>query len=228
MPDLVNLLDHMKGKGVHCNGTTYPINEEGIARNVLDVDAGKLLKSRHWMLYDPEAASKREERRKAVREDFKRDRGGIQLIGNDGRVIDPKAEEAKAKAKAKAKAEAPSPTPTAEELPSMQPEAPAPEMPAPPAVLAADATTEMPAPPPVQPAAVPAPAPEPTPEPAAAPAPAEPEPSGEDEEEFPDPHMGMKKPQLQKIAKAYELQYTDRTSKKALVDMIMAAMYDQP
>lgn len=49
-----------------------------------------------------------------------------------------------------------------------------------------------------------------------------------DEDEWPDPHMGMGKPQLQEIAKAYELTFTPKTTKQELIDMINTAMYDQP
>jgi hypothetical protein len=193
MPDLVNLLDHMKGKGVCVNGTIYQIDAEGIARDVSDNDAQKLLASRNWMEYDPEAAEKRAERRKAIRDDFKKQRGGIQLIGRDGRVIDPEAEIKEAE-KAKAKAMDP------ENLPSMQSES------------ASQPTLEK-----SETKAV-----------SKIPSEINKTTDVELDEEWPDPHLGMKKPYLQEMARAYELEFEPKTTKQELIDMIMEAMYSTP
>lgn len=47
----------------------------------------------------------------------------------------------------------------------------------------------------------------------------------EEDEEWPDPTMTMKKSQLWEIADAYEVAYTDKTKKAALVKSIEKAMY---
>lgn len=127
MADLVNLLDHMRGKGVLVNGTIYPIDAEGIAKNVSEEDAAKLLGSDKWMVYDPKAAAKREERRKLVREQFKQKRGSIQLIKKDGGLVDPEemkkaAEAEKAKAKAQELVKAQAAAEAKDEYPSMNAE----------------------------------------------------------------------------------------------------------
>lgn len=91
MADLINLYRHMKGKAVFVNGTLYQIDEDGIARDVSEGDANKLLQNKAWMIYDPEAAAKREERIQALREEFKGQRGGIQLFTKKGELVDPRA-----------------------------------------------------------------------------------------------------------------------------------------
>lgn len=91
MADLVNLLRHMAGKSVLVNGTVYQIDPEGVVTDVADTDAAKLLQNKAWMEYDPEAEAKREERRKVLREQYKQEKGGIQLLTREGELIDPHA-----------------------------------------------------------------------------------------------------------------------------------------
>lgn len=99
--DLVNLHRHMLGRSVLVNGTLYQIDQEGIVRGVPEADAAKLLQNKAWMEFDPEAAAKREERRQALREEFKGQSGGIQLVTKQGELVDPKAiNEAQAKKEA--------------------------------------------------------------------------------------------------------------------------------
>jgi hypothetical protein len=93
----------MAGKAVLVNGHVYPIDQDGIVRDVPEADAAKLLRGKTWMEYDPEAEAKREERRKALREEYKGQLGGIQLLTRDGRLVDPReVNEAQEKAKAAA------------------------------------------------------------------------------------------------------------------------------
>lgn len=46
-------------------------------------------------------------------------------------------------------------------------------------------------------------------------------------DEWPDPDVSMTTKQLHEIADAYRVPYTSKTSKKALVDLIMVAMYGE-
>jgi hypothetical protein len=202
MPDLLNLLVHMKNKAVLVNGTRYEIDQDGIARNVAEQDAGKLLQNKAWMNFDPEAIKEREERQKAIREEFKQ--SGIQLITRKGELIDPrKVNEAEDKKRAEVESE---------DFPSMRSEGSQPE-------------------PKLEPEPKPEPEPEPESEPESEPvgpdlAGPDVDPQQTDDE-WPDPHMGMKKPFLQNMANAYGLPYTHQTKKQELVDMIMRAMYDE-
>lgn len=120
MADLVNLLRHMAGKGVLVNGTVYQLDDDGVVRDVPEADAAKLLLNKAWMEFTPEAAAQREERRKALRDQFKQE-AGIQLLTRDGQLVDPKVvNEAQEKAEAK--------TPVARDYPSMRSEPHSPEV----------------------------------------------------------------------------------------------------
>jgi glucan-binding YG repeat protein len=176
MADLVNLLTHMAGKGVLVNGTVYPIDQEGLAQDVKDEDAAKLLQSKAWMVFDPEAAAKREERRKALREEYKQQRGGIQLLTKDGQMVDPQEiNKAQAKAAEKAAAE------RALDYPSMKPEKSGPHAPE----VDAGVKPEEPIPPEVEAATH------------------EEQGTSGGEDEWPDPSVEMAKPYLQDMAHAY-------------------------
>lgn len=198
MVDLLNLLPHMKGKSVLVNGTQYQIDQDGIAHGVAQADADRLLHSKAWMRYDPESLKELEERRKAIRDEFKQ--GGIQLITRKGELIDPRAiNEAEAKKQAEAVVDA-------DDFPSMRSESESNPQPEP----------------------QPQPQPESGLDEPLGPDPVGPDADGEQtSDEWPDPHMGMKKPFLQNMANAYGLQYTPQTKKQELVDMIMRAMYDE-
>lgn len=45
--------------------------------------------------------------------------------------------------------------------------------------------------------------------------------------EYPDPNTKMSLSELREIADAYQVKYDTKTSKKALVDLIMSAMYEE-
>lgn len=184
MADLLNVLVHMRNKAVLVNGTVYQIDSNGIAKDVSDTDAEKLLRNRAWLRNDPEALREQEERRKALRDQFKQ--GGIQLITKQGDLIDPKAINELEDEKEATQAGAPDTqvVATSEDTPPPDPAG----------------STDM---------------------------------EGLDIEdqqamdEWPDPHMGMKKPFLQHMARAYGLVFTPQTKKQELVEMITRAMYDE-
>lgn len=199
MADLVNLLKHMAGKSVLVNGAVYKIDQDGVVSDVLEADAAKLLQSKAWMEYDPEAAAKREERRKALREEYKQQAGGIQLLTRDGQLVDPHAiNEAQEKVKAKAEGV---------DYPSMRPrkKKDAPHSPE----VDAGVPLEGPTLPEVGDAVH------------------EEQATAAGADEWPDPTMEMTKSYLQDMANAYGLSFKPQTTKQELVTLIMTAMYDE-
>lgn len=44
--DLLSLLPHMRGQTIRVNGTEYAIDERGLAKDVSEADAAKLLQNR--------------------------------------------------------------------------------------------------------------------------------------------------------------------------------------
>lgn len=199
MADLVNLLKHMAGKSVLVNGTVYAIDEDGVVKDVADADAAKLLQNKAWMEFDPEAAAKREERRKVLRGQFKEQVGGIQLMTRKGELIDPHAVN-KAQEAAEAATEA-------QDYPSMRPkkQKSAPHS----SEVDAGVPLEEPVPPEVEAVTH------------------EDQGTLGDADEWPDPEVGMKKSYLQDMANAYGLTFKPTTTKPELVSMIMQAMYDE-
>jgi len=79
--DLLNLLDHKKNTRVLVNGTIYVIGPDGVAKDIKDDDAAKLLQNdRVWKKYDPKkAAALRAAAKKAAK-------GRMQLIGANGPI----------------------------------------------------------------------------------------------------------------------------------------------
>lgn len=57
--DLQNVLPHMRGKGVRVNGTSYALDDQGVAKGVSQEDAAKLLQNRDaWRVYVVRSPSK--------------------------------------------------------------------------------------------------------------------------------------------------------------------------
>lgn len=197
MADLLNLLEHKKNTKVLVNGTVYDIGPDGVARNVAEPDAAKLLQNlRVWKIYDPKKA-------KALKAKAKKEaRGKMQLLGSDGPIglpdkpgdpMDPSLDVYKR----------PDPTPTtaAPEKPSETAE-PKEEVEAEPE----DESGE-------------SPQPESTPEPAQTA-------DSSLDNAWPDPNEDMDIEYLREMAAAYEVVHNKRTPKKTLVSRIHAAMYE--
>jgi hypothetical protein len=90
--DLRNLLPHKANTKVLVNGTVYDIDKDGIAKDVKDEDAKKMLQSAHWDLakgVKPKAAKSTEATKPLTpAPKDKKERGdGIQLLDSSGDVV---------------------------------------------------------------------------------------------------------------------------------------------
>lgn len=196
--DLLNVLDHKRGTRVAVNGKVYEIGADGVARDVEQEHADKLLQNaKVWKVHDPKRAS-------AVRaQAIKELRGSMRLLDKNGNPVTPPPDtpgppvDPMMEAYQRPAVDGPPPVPQEE----VEAEAEAPEVPesdqAPPesdqapaadqAVEASDQATE---------------------------------------DEWPDPDMSMDIAYLREMAGAYEVKFNARTPKHTLVQRISEAMYE--
>lgn len=200
MADLLNLLEHKKNTKVLVNGTVYDIGPDGVARNVAEPDAAKLLQNlRVWKIFDPKKA-------KALKAKAKKEaKGKMQLLGADGPIgmpdkpgdpMDPNLDVYKR----------PDPTANASET-REQPEA----------IETAETKEEAEAEPEDESGE--------SPQSKSNPPPAQSADSSLDNA-WPDPNEDMDIEYLRDMAAAYEVVHNKRTPKKTLVSRIHAAMYE--
>jgi len=202
MTDLITSLEHMRGKGIYINGTTYQVDKDGVIKGIEGTDADKLLASAQWEECTEDALAERLAKRDRLKADFKRKRQGLGLLGADGKPL--------------AVPEAPKPEPRQAPPPPVVDPPPPPTPPAPPPLAKAD----QPAP---SPMSMLESAEEPLVERPLEPAEPVEEPTAD---EWPDPSMEMSKSYLQDMADAYDVKYhKTKTTKKELVEKIDAAMY---
>lgn len=87
MADLITHLEHRRGTAIYVNGTTYPIDKDGVVRDIPEVDATKLLSSNEWAVFSAEQLAMKKSRIERAREQFKASRDGLTLLDEQGRPI---------------------------------------------------------------------------------------------------------------------------------------------
>lgn len=195
MPDLLNVLEHKKNSKVLVNGTIYDIGPEGVAKDVADEDAMKLLQNdRVWKPHDPKRAS-------ALRAQARAEGSGkMQLLDVSGDPV---------KVDVDKPGQPMDPTvdvytrPPVDDPPAPDGPPPVPET----AEASEDATEEV------------------VDETEEEDMTKGEEEEGEEPAEWPDPKETMTVAQLHEIAEAYEVDVSDDPQKKILVKRIRKAMY---
>jgi hypothetical protein len=195
MAKVITTLPHLRNETVIVNGSSYPIDSDGVAC-VTSADAAKLLQIQGWEDYSSEALAERAAKKQRIAAKFK-----VTLKDDSGQPIDvaPPADNPPAEAQQDGAPEAeqaapvdpPIGAPSGDQasVPKSEPD-PQPSEPASADVHEQDADAEE-----------------------------------EDPDEWPDPDVSMKKEYLIKMAKAYELEPKLSMNKQQLVDMITEAMY---